>query len=75
MNGFISVLIAPDGRLHGILSEQEAGRYLDLAPGTLRNWRMSGRGPRYVQFGRRIGYRVEDLQVWAEQRLTDGRGR
>lgn len=75
MIGVANALVLPDGRLAGLLSEEDAGQYLDLAPETLRNWRSQRRGPRFVRLGRRVGYRVEDLQAWAEERLTDGRGR
>jgi hypothetical protein len=75
MNGSLSFLTMPDGTPAGLFSEEEAGRYLGLAPGTLRNWRCRRRGPPFVQAGRRICYRIEDLQAWAEERLVDGRGR
>ena len=75
MNALVKALVLPDGRLSGLLNEEDAGRYLDLAPGTLRNWRCRRRGPSFVQAGRRICYRIEDLQAWAEERLVDGRGR
>ena len=39
-----------------------------LSPRTLERWRRSGRGPRYVQVGRRIGYTAQALADWlAEQ--------
>jgi predicted DNA-binding transcriptional regulator AlpA len=75
MTGLVEALVLPDGRLAGVLDEREAAQYLGLAPGTLRNWRTAGRGPRHVRLGRRVGYRVEDLQAWTEERLIDGRGR
>ena len=75
MIGVARALVLPDGRLTGLLSEEDAGRYLDLARGTLRNWRVQRRGPPFVRAGRRICYRIEDLQAWAEERLVDACGR
>jgi len=75
MIGLVRALVLPDGRLAGILDEQEAARYLGLAAGTLRNWRVVRSGPQYVQLKRRIGYRVADLDAWIEERLVDSRGR
>ena len=75
MTGGTSFLVLPDGKPAGVLTEEQAAQYLGLAPGTLRNWRVMGRGPQYVRLGRRVGYRVEDLQAWAEERLVESRGR
>ena len=71
MNGSLSFLTMPDGTPAGLFTEEEAGRYLGLAPGTLRNWRCRRRGPAFVLAGRRVCYRIEDLRAWVEERLTD----
>ena len=39
-----------------------------LSPKTLANLRSQGRGPRYYKRGRKVFYRVEDIERW----LTDG---
>jgi hypothetical protein len=41
--------------------EDEAARYLGKSPGTLRNWRMTGKGPRFHRSGRGIFYMADDL--------------
>ena len=33
---------------------------------TLANWRNQGRGPGYVKFGRKILYRVSELEQWCQ---------
>ncbi|MBA2848672.1 helix-turn-helix domain-containing protein [Thermosulfuriphilus ammonigenes] len=35
-----------------------------LSPKTLANLRSQGRGPRFFKKGRRVFYRVEDLERW-----------
>jgi predicted DNA-binding transcriptional regulator AlpA len=39
-----------------LLTDVEAAKKLNLKPGTLRNWRMTGRGPSYIRIGRSIRY-------------------
>jgi excisionase family DNA binding protein len=57
--------------LTGLLTTAQAAAYLGLAPKTLRNWRSSGRGPKYC--GRRSGtrYRRSDLDAWIKANETD----
>ena len=47
-----------------LLTPDEGGAYLKVHPRTLANWRVLGRGPRYVRVGRRPFYRVSDLEAW-----------
>lgn len=47
-----------------LLTAEQAGGYLKLNPRTLANWRVLGRGPKYVRVGRRPYYRLPDLEVW-----------
>lgn len=52
-----------------VLNEKEAADFLRYNLQTLRNWRRSGGGPRYVKShpGRsgRVTYRLEALREWA----------
>jgi hypothetical protein len=43
----------PEGRL---INEHEAAEMLDLSVHTLRRWRWSGGGPRFVKLGRAVRY-------------------
>jgi hypothetical protein len=43
-----------------LTSEELAARW-SMAEHTLRNWRVSGRGPRFVKIGGMIRYLVEDV--------------
>lgn len=49
------------------VNESTAAQLLGVAPGTLRNWRSSGRGPDWVRSGGSRGtvsYKLEDLAAW-----------
>lgn len=39
-----------------------------LNPNTLSQWRWNGRGPLYLKIGRRVLYRLEDIQSFEEKK-------
>lgn len=48
------------------LSTEEAARYLGARPGTLKNWRHRGEGPRYHVVNRRlVRYHRDELDAFA----------
>jgi len=51
-----------------ILKPKEAAAYLKVQPGTLKTWRWSGNGPRFIRVGKKsIRYRLEDLEAFIQQ--------
>lgn len=52
-----------------LICAEDVPQYVPLARQTLARWRHEGRGPRYVKLGRRIAYRVRDLQEFVESSL------
>lgn len=52
-----------------LLDETRAAKILTVEVGTLRNWRCSGKGPRYTTIGRLIRYRPQDLLSFVESGL------
>ena len=53
--------------LETLLKPSEAAAFLSCHENTLRGWRATGVGPRYVQIGSRtIRYRVADLLNYRE---------
>lgn len=57
------------------LSREEAAQYLTAAglrtaKATLQKWVTTGGGPAYRRFGKRAVYLVEDLDAWAERKLS-----
>ena len=60
------------------LDNQQAAHYLKLSPRTLDRQRLTGEGPRFRKFGRRVVYAIDDLEAWANERIfectrTEGR--
>ncbi len=57
-------------------SREEAAQYLTecrglpTAKGTLQKWATTGGGPVYRRFGKRAVYLQEDLDAWAEAKLS-----
>jgi hypothetical protein len=57
----------PDINVHilaDFLDEDELSHQLNIGARTLREWRRTGRGPPFVQVGRRIVYRLESIRAW-----------
>ena len=58
-----------------IFTTREAATYLGRQPQTLRKWRVTGSGPRYVRMGAgyfaRVGYRLADLEAWLTTRTFE----
>lgn len=46
------------------MTTDEAAQYLRLSPGTLRNWRVDGEGPKHRKVGRAVRYRLDDLDAF-----------
>lgn len=62
-----------------LMSAQDAAAYLQLQVRTLANWRVLGKGPRFVRSGSRVFYRQSALDDWLEahtyQHIADERER
>jgi len=50
------------------LTQREAADYLRLSPRTLERFRVSGSGPRFTKAGRRVLYRIDELDKWTAAR-------
>src|SRR5262249_7757376 len=48
----------------------EAAKMLGLAPSTLAKLRLNGNGPAYCKLGRRVVYRMEDIEAWLQSRVV-----
>jgi hypothetical protein len=49
----------------------EAARRLGLSPRTLEKFRVNGGGPPFTKLGRRVMYRIGDLNGWAADRVCE----
>lgn len=58
------------------INREEAAQYLTeqrglaVSKNTLQKWVTTGGGPAYRRFGKRAVYLVEDLNDWAERKLS-----
>ncbi len=57
------------GEAH-LLDCNPAADYLGLSPITLADWRVQGRGPKYVKLGRRVKYDIADLDAYIAKNKT-----
>jgi predicted DNA-binding transcriptional regulator AlpA len=47
-----------------LLGAQRAADWLGLSTSTLAKLRLTGNGPAYSKLGRRVVYRIDDLDEW-----------
>lgn len=50
------------------LTQSEVAQRLRLSPRTLERFRLDGTGPKFVRAGRRILYRLVDIEEWTAAR-------
>ncbi|MFN0219527.1 MAG: helix-turn-helix transcriptional regulator [Hyphomicrobium sp.] len=50
-----------------VLRTREAAAHCGSSKSTFEKLRLSGGGPIYSKIGRRVVYRVEDLELWLDQ--------
>jgi len=57
-------------RNRDLVDDKAAAEILDTTPGTLSVWRSTGRyALPFVKVGRKVRYRVSDLEAWIEKRI------
>lgn len=47
-----------------LLDTDAMASYIGLSPVTLRKWRMTGDGPRFLRLGRAVRYRKKELDAF-----------
>jgi hypothetical protein len=52
-----------------LLETVHAADELGFSPRTLEGWRRRGEGPPYLKFGRRVKYRLEDIEAFKAAQL------
>ncbi len=50
-----------------LLNTAEAAKVLRIGVATLHRWRGAGRGPAFIEMGRKIYYRPADIERWIEE--------
>lgn len=53
-----------------VVSTSDAARLIGLSASTIAKLRLNGNGPVYCKLGRRVVYRVADLEQWLQSRAT-----
>lgn len=53
-----------------VVATVEAARMLGLSESTLAKMRLTGNGPIYCKLGRRVVYRLIDLEQWLQSRTA-----
>lgn len=56
-----------------LLNTAEAAEALRLGVATLHRWRKAGKGPPYIEMGRKVYYRRTDLDRWIEEQQRQPR--
>ena len=54
-----------------LVDETEAAATLNVAPGTLKQWRYLGKGPAFVRIGRHARYLRSDLDAYITGNRVD----
>jgi hypothetical protein len=49
---------------YSLLTTSDVAGILQVAPITLRKWRLCGKGPQFVRCGANIRYRRDDVSLW-----------
>jgi len=59
-----------------MLTEADAGAYLNISPKTLTAWRCTKRfeGPRYVKLGGAVRYPLRELDAFIERQMVSFNG-
>ena len=58
-----------------LIDGEETAAKLGVTTGTLSNWRCSGLGgPKYVKVGRRVRYRVRDIEDYLDRQTVTPKG-
>ena len=52
-----------------LLDKTEVSEHLGVGESTLAKWRGRGIGPPFLKIGKRIVYRMSDLEKWLDTRL------
>ena len=64
-------MTAPAGSTNALLTSKAVAEQLNVGIQTLAKWRSEGKGPRYVQLGRSVRYRANDIAEFVERRITE----
>ena len=61
--------------MQNLLRETEAAKFLNIAPSTLRRWRVDGSGPAFTKIGGAVRYPIGCLLEFIDQKLRNPTGK
>jgi hypothetical protein len=53
------------------LNQLQLARRWAMSPRTLERWRWTGEGPRFLKVGKRVVYRLSDVEAYEAERLHE----
>ncbi len=60
---------------NNFLTPQDLADRWGIHATTLANWRMTGRGPRFIKIGSRVRYNLEEIQAFEMQQTHRNTGK
>jgi len=51
-----------------LIADEDADPFIGVTRKTRANWRVAGRGPRFVRAGKKIFYHPDDIAEWVNAR-------
>jgi predicted DNA-binding transcriptional regulator AlpA len=61
--------------LEPLLNERDVARITGMSLGSVRRWRLLGRGPKFIKLNSACRYKREDVSAWLESRPSGGEQR
>ena len=58
------------GQTTRLLNEYDVADTFRLSVATMRHWRLTGKGPKWLKLGSAVRYRPEDVQAYLEGRAA-----
>lgn len=58
------------GQTARLFNEYDVAEIFRLSVATMRHWRLTGKGPKWLKLGSAVRYRPEDVQTYLEGRAA-----
>lgn len=58
------------GQTARLLNEYDVADFFRLSVATMRHWRLTGKGPKWLKLGSAVRYRPEDVQAYLDGRAA-----
>lgn len=56
-----------------LLTTEELAKHWGCSAWTLSDWRIAGKGPKYIKIGGLVRYRIEDIHAYERAHMKDGK--